>query len=260
MTAEYTLFDPTKNVTALVTTEIDPDLRAAAAAKIMEKEPACEQVGFVYTDRDGRSRLDMAGGEFCGNASMAAGLLFAPEPALRQPELLPGCSEAPYSAELYVSGTPGPVEVAVMPWPDGAFGCSVRMPRPEKIFSAELPFEGKTYRLPVVSFPGISHVIVRSGLFTREQAEKAVRIWCRELGVSALGIMNIESPVPGDKMIQSGAEALKMVPLVFVPAADTLFWESSCASGSAALGAYVLSLPGAENETEAAAVDISQPG
>ena len=31
----------------------------------------------------------------------------------------------------------------------------------------------------------------------------------------------------------------KLVPLVYVPGADTVFWENSCASGSAAIGMYL---------------------
>ena len=34
-------------------------------------------------------------------------------------------------------------------------------------------------------------------------------------------------------------KALTLRPMVYVPAADTMFWESSCASGSAAIGAYL---------------------
>ena len=35
-----------------------------------------------------------------------------------------------------------------------------------------------------------------------------------------------------------GAHLRKMTPLVYVPGSGTVFWENSCASGSAAVGMY----------------------
>ena len=35
-----------------------------------------------------------------------------------------------------------------------------------------------------------------------------------------------------------------MIPLVYVPGADTMFWENSCASGSAAAGMYLAARAG----------------
>jgi len=36
-----------------------------------------------------------------------------------------------------------------------------------------------------------------------------------------------------------------LTPLVYVPGADTMFWENSCASGSAAAGMYLAARTGA---------------
>ena len=73
---KYCIFDPTGNVTALVETEVEPPLQPAAAAEIMRRHPGTEQVGFLSDPEPGEKGIHavrrMAGGEFCGNASMCA--------------------------------------------------------------------------------------------------------------------------------------------------------------------------------------------
>ena len=44
-------------------------------------------------------------------------------------------------------------------------------------------------------------------------------------------------------------------PLVYVPGSDTLFWESSCASGTGALGAYLAKTGG-----KPADLTVKEPG
>lgn len=80
------IFDPTGNITALVETEVRAADRAPVASGIMAAHPEVEQVGFVaYNDAafaadtgtDAAVSLMMAGGEFCGNATMCAAALYA---------------------------------------------------------------------------------------------------------------------------------------------------------------------------------------
>ena len=72
----YYLMDPCKNVTILVETPLPEASFPFVAAELMKQEPLAEQVGFVAGEgpgwEEGRHRLQMAGGEFCGNASMCA--------------------------------------------------------------------------------------------------------------------------------------------------------------------------------------------
>lgn len=218
-TLHYYIADPTKNITALVETPVPAASRPFAAAQIMAREPACEQVGFVCRDGAGQPCLSMAGGEFCGNASMAAAALYCAENGIQEGETR--------VLRLCVSGAAAPVPVTVTPQQDGSFACTVRMPAPERIAAAQLPLDGKEFSLPVVYLPGIAHIIAAKDELNAETAERAVRDWCGRLGAAGLGIMLF------DEVRQS------LRPLVYVPAADTLCWESSCASGTAALGALL---------------------
>ena len=74
-------------------------------------------------------------------------------------------------------------------------------------------------------------------------AEQLAPEWCRYLEADALGLMFLN---------QSQG---RLKPLVYVPAADTLFWESSCASGTTAVGAYL-----AAKENRAVSISLEQPG
>ena len=69
----FTILNPGGNITALVKEGNRPlDERKIINAKIMAKFPKVEQVGFVdYSP----TRLVMAGGEFCGNATRCAAFL-----------------------------------------------------------------------------------------------------------------------------------------------------------------------------------------
>ena len=204
----YYLMDPTGNVTALVTDPVDPAMQPDAAAQLMQKEPTCEQVGFVTGNR-----LRMAGGEFCGNASLSAAALFC------RLNPLPNADERRVS--LLVSGQKDPVEVLVKPQDDRRFFGTVAMPLPLSAAPCALDFENETYALTRVDFAGMTHLIAAQPI-DKKTAERAIRTWCATLGAEALGLMLLSE------------NARRITPLVYVPAADTLVWESSCASGTAA--------------------------
>ena len=227
-TVEYTLFDPTGNITLLVETPVPASGQPLVAQRLMELEPAAEQVGFVAPGGAGAIRLRMAGGEFCGNASMsAAALAFS------------RTGQSGGTVTVNVDGTDAPVNVALTALPDGAWRGAVTMPRPLSAGTEELP---GGYCLPVVRFPGIVHVICEDAI-ARTAAEELAPVWCRHLGADALGVMML------DRLRGS------LAPLVYVPAAGTLCWETSCASGTTAVGAWLAKEAGAPVE-----LSLTQPG
>ena len=240
------ILDPTGNITALVEADVAVEQQPAFAAQVMAAHPEVEQVGFVRILPAGSSvqaELRMAGGEFCGNASMCAAALWAERM---------GCAEARKQAvRLRVFGTEAPVEVHVAPNGEGFFSTGVRMPRARRVVQTALCFGGVAGAVPVVEFGGISHAVIdgSSPLFAlrddRALAEAAVRAWCEEQGASCMGLMFIEGDAPN----------LRLTPLVYVPKSGTLFWESSCASGSAAAG-----IAFAERACRPASLSLVEPG
>jgi diaminopimelate epimerase len=260
MKVDYTVLDPTGNITILVTSPVEISLQPPVASKLMELVPEAEQVGFLSEAEGCDIALRMAGGEFCGNASMCAATYYVNEEGLNTCQVT-----------LHVSGAEGPVAAEIEKLPDGKWRGTVNMPRPQKLDMVDLPGVGK---LPVVSFDGISHVIYEvpdskpSGGYSdvdsasdmsvshfeaankldelpisRAEAETLAYDWCRYLGVDALGIMFLNT------------EASSMTPLVYVPAAGTLFWENSCASGTTACGAYAAARTGGP-----VSLSLGQPG
>ena len=222
----YSLLDPTGNLTLLAETPVPPAAQPRTARALMDREPGAEQAGFLTRDEEGPC-LRMAGGEFCGNASMCAAMLY-----LRRRGREAG------TVRVRVSGTTRPVEVAIAPGPGGARG-TVTMPPPLSLAPVTLP-GGR--RLPAARFAGICHVLVEEALPVPE-AEALARALCLSLGAEALGLM----------LLDRGALSLR--PLVFVPGAGTLFWESSCASGTAAVGALLAARAG-----KRVTLALSQPG
>ena len=215
MKINYVLMDPTGNMTVLVETPVPAASQPFCASRLMEREPTAEQVGFVTpaADEDSDTVLRMAGGEFCGNAAMSAAALFC----LRRGRTDGG------TVRVRVSGADEPVTVTLCPDGEGGFACEVQMPRPVRITE----FAGR----PLVELPGISHMIVTEPM-TRDAAEQEVKRCCASLGADALGLMLLDDA------------AQRLTPLVYVPGADTLYWENSCASGTAAVGAYLAAREG----------------
>ena len=205
MELSYTVFDPTGNITVLVQTPVPAAEQPCVAAALMAREPACEQVCFRMPDTPGADiTVRMAGGEFCGNASMSAAARL--------------CAERGWERAAVTVAIGGQfVPVTVEKTGEGCYRCAVTMPRALRITEA--------FGLPLVELPGISHLIVTAPM-AREAAETAIRGWCRALGADALGLMLLDEA------------RQRLDPLVYVPQADTLFWERSCASGTAAVGAW----------------------
>ena len=229
---EYCIFDPTGNITALVETAVDPADQPAAGAGIMKLEPDVEQVGFVtFTGGDVPVSLRMAGGEFCGNATMCAAALYMVRRGMQ------GKAEV----QVRVSGTEEPLKVSLVRTGEKSFDTAVSLPPPIGIDFLTLEMHWNDFSgpvgLPVVALEGITHLIVRPGskifdeMEDRETAEGILKAWYPFLEPDCLGMM----------FLDDGDDVRKLTPLVYVPGADTMFWENSCASGSAAAGMFLAS-------------------
>lgn len=236
MDLECIIYDPTKNITLLVVTPVPRNRQAAVAAALLRQKPEVEQVGFLEpaSARAARIRLQMMGGEFCGNAAMSAAAYLA-----EQDQLEIGQS-ALYLLE--VSGAEGLVSCKVERRIH-RFRINVKMPLPTRMGTAQLPLRGRVFSIPAIWFPGIVHCIVPSTFLTKGQAEEVIRPLCASLKAKACGILLFDESTS------------TFDPLVYVASTDTAVWESGCGSGTAALGAYLALKKGADN-----AIALQQPG
>ena len=123
---EYKVFDPTGNITALVETQVDPADQPAAASWIMAQNPEVEQVGFVTFAAAGTGAsvadvpvsLRMAGGEFCGNATMCSAALY----------MIVNDMPGEANVKVRVSGTKDPLDVRLVRRDAVSFDAAVTMP------------------------------------------------------------------------------------------------------------------------------------
>ena len=248
MDFDYIVADPTGNITVLITSPYTQENRQDMIQEAFEREPSCEQVGFLMPSSDADTELEMMGYEFCGNATLSAAAWHAGSDGLE-----PGCDAVvtveSSGADELLSVHVKRLEADPEADSDSLFGGSyfegtVGMPVPAL----------STYRgYPLISFEGISHLLVPAEDFSIPHAEKAVQEYANELEVSALGLMLC--PDYDDlTSTQPDGDSIRIRPLVYVPDQDTLFWEHGCATGSTAAGWYRY-MTGGSKHTE-----IKQPG
>ena len=224
MVLHYTVIDPTKNITLLVTTPVQRALQPQTAAWLLRREKDAEQVGFLEFLPDGMPRLQMMGGEFCGNATMGLGAWLCRRDALP--------SGVTHDFTLEISGASAPVPCAVTPVNYG-YLATVEMPLPEKVEARSFSMEDGELSLTVVFLPGICHIIAPKETIDRAHAEDLLRRWSASLPGEAVGLILLDE------------DRTAIDPLVYVKPTDTAVWERGCGSGSAAAACYLTAKRGA---------------
>lgn len=214
--ADYYYADPTGNITVLAALPAGAASLPELAEGYMRLEPDAEQVGFLSGGSDGADiSLTMAGGEFCGNATLSAAAVYC---------MQNGFITGERTVLVGASGAEAPVPVQVTALSDACFEGTVSMPCPTGIEPIQLFYDGIPYSFVKVEFPGITHLVF-CGRMEKSAAESAAPVWCKALNADALGILFLDEQTD------------TLTPLVYVESAGTLFWESSCASGTTAAGA-----------------------
>lgn len=199
--------NPAGNITAIVETPVHPEDRVQVSKEILSRGTA-EQVGFAVSPvQGGEGRLQMMGGEFCGNATRSFGYLLAFE----------RFSSGRHSIAVEISGAAAPLSVTA----DLDQGTSAaEMPLPLGL--SFLSVDGHTF--PKVDCPGICHIIAE-GLPPSEPLVHQVLHAMASAQYDAIGVLFLNG--------------LQMTPAVYVRSTESLIWESSCGSGSTACGWYL---------------------
>ena len=198
--------DPAGNITLFVLDPVERSQRPALAERLMAIDALkAEQVGFACPAGEGVDGvMEMAAGEFCGNATRSYAMLIARERGLTgRVELL-----------LRVSGCAGTVRAEVDTEAGTAFS---QMPLPVSV----TPTEVLGRKCTLVDLGGIAHMVAPGCEHSEEfflGAENQLKA-CPE--AQAYGVMYL-------------TEGSVLRPLVKVPAVNSLVWEGSCGSGSLA--------------------------
>jgi diaminopimelate epimerase len=234
---------PAGNTTVFILDQLPRDMHSQVARTLMDPGSLyAEQVGFIEKpkeDPDG-IRLQMMGGEFCGNASrsFAAYMVYSGYPQI-------GFENDSYIVPIQVSGLERDLVCRVYPTEiPSSFRASVEMPLPLGMHAEEFVISGEKRAAIRVDFPGITHFVVdEDNLRSRTEFFHLVRDKMSNESFEAFGIM------------YHNFEESTSAPLVYVKDTDSLVWERSCASGTAALGAAMAYLSGSDIQME-----IKQPG
>ncbi len=228
MNSEYYILNPTGNITALVVSETPVADYKKVNDYILKNNCDVEQVGFVDFS-DSFPKLCMAGGEFCGNATLSTAALFCMLNNIDNGEIF-----------VNVSGADKPISVLVNKDND-RYLCKIKLPKPNSVKMQKFSVFNKEYILPLISFNGISHILVDYD-FDKRVAEELLKIYSEKLNISAMGAMMYDE------------KNSELLPLVYVRECDTLFYENSCASGSCAVCGYLTEKYGDTT------VSLKQPG
>lgn len=174
-------------------------------------QDGAEQAGFlVLSDR----HFEMAGGEFCGNASRAAALLLAER--FDQNNL-----------SFTVSGFEGTVHAKVVK--KGATSYDVRCEFPGMLTNVKHVTLNNGQVANIVDLGGIVHVVVEGAFPPDPSTHKAVhRAIMTQFDLDtrdAVGVVWFERL----------GDSITMHPVVWVRAIDTFFYEESCGSGTIAV-------------------------
>lgn len=229
-TVQFVKINPAENTTVFVLDPIAKDSHQSVARELMAYgNVSAEQVGFVtlQPSEDCDGRIDMMGGEFCGNASRSLGAYLAYRNGQESLEKIYriSCSGIPSVMECQVKKTAVP----------NRFIAKIEMPLPRQIRQVSIAVAKHLYQFQRVDFEGITHFVLpvaENELMDRPALFEAVKNHMGQDGYEALGVMFYD------------LVAKNMVAAVYVKATDSLFWERSCGSGTAAVGAVLGTLYG----------------
>lgn len=204
---------PGGNDTSLVVGIPDtPEKRRQINAAIQSIYRNIEQVGFIDLNRENLI-LEMAGGEFCGNATRSAAWL-----ALQgQPGVI----------DITASGVSGQLRAGVTEESE-AFAQMPVYPDPNRIVQ-----DPTSPRNVTVAMEGITHYID----FAVEKIEGLSADEIKYLARAELARRGLDQEAAAGIMYAKRTDAgWKITPVVYVRDIDTLFLETACGSGTTAMG------------------------
>ena len=235
MELDFIKLSPLGNTTVFLRGEAAQEVRAALLAEAMDYDHlAAEQAGFLVAPHSEEAlfRIEMSGGEFCGNATLSAAALAAAEGA-----------ESLFLVEC--SGAPEPLRAEAHPLGSGRWLTRAEMPPAHEV--RRISLDGLSFGSAAicVSFLGIAHLVVEAADLSAADYDELLARLMRETDADAYGV------VPFERM---GREHFRIRPYVAVPSAESRVFERACGSGSLALA---LALGDAAEGTRIA---VEQPG
>ena len=211
LTINYQIYIPGGNDTGFVLgTNYTQQERKIINDKIMEKHPNIEQVGFL--SQTGEPSLEMAGGEFCGNATRSAAYYFL--------------NGKEGKLTLQVNGKD---QISAGVLANQEAWCQIPLLEREQAKDMILPRENGIYQ---AKMKGMVSIII-----PQEQAKPYLEHLdtIKEQTRKIIHQYNLQdSEAVGVMYLETKDGKLKIHPVVWVNSIDTLFYETACGSGTTA--------------------------
>ncbi|GLY11670.1 hypothetical protein [Pseudobacillus badius] len=221
MKLDFVKASPAQNMTVLITNHPPAARYAAIANTVMSYEYAhAEQVGFLVSPQtaDAVLRLEMSGGEFCGNAVLTAAAY-----CLYKGITVNGCFL------LESSGANQPLACEVTKKSSSFFEAKAEMPAPLSVEALTVHADSRAVAGHLVRLDGITHFLTSCWL-NEEEFEPVLKQLIGNIDDKAIGI------IPYRKLTN---EAYEIRPFVYVKETGSQFFERACGSGTLALGVYL---------------------
>lgn len=249
---DYLIADPEGNITILVLSPVDRRDYQRVARDLLDKHPEAEQVGYAVSPYTGDGMrafpaMEMCGLEFCGNATRAFSLYEATrqEPPLEELDVLvSGCAHPLHAWIETDPEKPDPKSGNIL---SGIV--RIEMPLPEEMEDLQISVtedladqfgikgENSRERLlegRLIHLDGISHLVVSSVSYEKiRQAPQSVTE-CLFLHLRDSVYQLTARDLPAFGVMFFDRESSRMTPIVYVRDVDTIYFEGSCASGTAA--------------------------
>lgn len=206
---KITILRPGGNDQLLVKGLIPKEKRRGINDELIRRFPNVEQVSFYqYDPKNNLATLELAGGEFCGNATRSLAYLLLKR---KRGEI-----------NMKVSGTKEILRAGV---------------RRKNTAFAQMPvkrIEKLRNNLFRIDLEGITQLVC---------LDAVAKLNPEQLKLLALQILNKENliysvPAAGVMFIEEEKDLIKLKPIVWVRDIETILYETACASGTAAVGLW----------------------
>lgn len=235
--------DPLGNHTYLARApRVTQDIYPQAHHEVLKRFPHFQQGGFLVPSQEESAvvRLEMSGGEFCINASLALAAQIAADYTERKLAPVAKFDKAALALDnsltftVEISGTDQLISAHVGRGVEGAWMTSVLLPLTDRVrqYEGSVFIAGADLPVKVVELEGISHFLVAGQRLSREQLAMPRTEMLREL-IAAFGVAH--HAAVGLMVYQDVNNDALIDPLVWVRDVDTYVAESACGSGSLAL-------------------------
>lgn len=237
MNIDFIKMSPAENTTVLVTSVCPKRHYIKVAKRAMGyKFLYAEQVGFIRPSKYKNAILclEMAGGEFCGNATLSAAA-YAKYKGLIEKE----------DFYIEVSGVENPVWCKVMRKEKFNYYAKCQMPFALNTEEYKINLRNQIIQGGIIKFDGISHFVFPvSGDFT--DFTEVLKTLKRDVDDIALGIIPY-------KTLENQKYEIK--PYVYVKKTNSSVYERGCGSGSLALGIFLN-----QKDKKQRCIEVIQPG